>query len=101
MVYSALGERPNDDAPAGSDTETAPILDGLARVRAATTRYLNGASDEQLRSPIAMPEEWHQYFGPSVEPEELIRWVARHEYYHLGQLIIYRWLLGDNPYQRG
>ena len=39
--------------------------------------------------------------GDTIEPEELVRWVCRHEYYHLGQIIIYRWMQGDNPYARG
>ena len=27
-----------------------------------------------------------------------IREIARHEYYHLGQMITYRWIQGHNPY---
>jgi hypothetical protein len=26
--------------------------------------------------------------------------VGMHEYYHMGQLIAYRWIRGDNPYKR-
>jgi len=36
-----------------------------------------------------------------VEPEELLRWVVRHEYYHLGQMITYQWQRGKNPNEKG
>lgn len=34
-----------------------------------------------------------------AKDSHMVRWVARHEYYHLGQLIYNRWLLGYNPYK--
>lgn len=72
-----------------------------ARVRQVTARYLERCTEESLQAPIAVPEEWRQYWGDAIEPEEAFRWIGRHEYYHLGQIIIYRWLRGDNPYKRG
>jgi len=80
---------------------TQSALQVLERVRAQTLSYLNDCSEERIETPVPLLEAWHGYFGgPTVEPEEIIRWVARHEYYHLGQIIIYRWMLGDNPYKR-
>jgi uncharacterized damage-inducible protein DinB len=75
------------------------ILKDLESIRQETLRYLDSLSDDDLHKPVAMPESWHQYTGPRLEPEEMLRWIARHEYYHLGQLIYNRWLLGYNPYK--
>ena len=75
------------------------ILKDLESIRKETLRYLESLSDDDLHKPVEMPESWHQYTGPRWEPEEMIRWIARHEYYHLGQLIYNRWLLGYNPYR--
>jgi hypothetical protein len=57
---------------------------------AETLGYLNACSEEQ----------WQVYWSDAIEPEETVRWITRHEDYHLGQIISYRWLLGDDPYQR-
>jgi hypothetical protein len=67
----------------------ATILQPLKLVRAETLRYLDGVSEDELQTRKPLPESWHGYFGgPAVELEEIVRWVAYHEYYHLGQLII-------------
>jgi uncharacterized damage-inducible protein DinB len=89
-----------DKAVAWSGQDARAILSDLEKTRAETLRYLNSCTEEKLQTPVALPEAWHQYWGPTVEPEEMLRWVTRHEYYHLGQLITYRWILGDNPYKR-
>jgi hypothetical protein len=36
--------------------------------------------------------------GAELEPEEALRWIAMHEYYHLGQIITYRWSQGFSPF---
>jgi uncharacterized damage-inducible protein DinB len=96
-----LDWKETSEAIAWQGNEAAPALRSLEQVRVGTLRYLDDCSEERLQTPVSLPAEWHQYFnGPTVEPEELLRWVARHEYYHLGQLITYRWILGDNPYKR-
>lgn len=89
-----------EKAVSWSGEDAGAILSDLERIRAETTTFLRSAADGQLTKPVSLPESWQQYFkGATVEPEELVRWVARHEYYHLGQLITYRWLLGHNPYK--
>ncbi len=89
-----------DRAVSWSGNDVKAFLKDLEAIRAETVRHLQSARDEELHKPVPLPENWHQYFGgPTVEPEEIVRWVARHEYYHLGQLITYRWLLGYNPYK--
>jgi len=77
-------------------------MQDLKEVREDTIQFLESTSPETLVVPVAVPSQWQQYFREAeVEPEELIRWVARHEYYHLGQLVTYSWLLGNNPYKEG
>jgi uncharacterized damage-inducible protein DinB len=81
------------------------VLEAMGQVREETLTYLNACSEEQLQTPVPLPDvcppgEGPEYWEPPVEPAEVIRWIARHEYYHLGQIISYRWILGDNPYQR-
>jgi uncharacterized damage-inducible protein DinB len=74
------------------------ILAGLSEIRTKTVAYLESVSEENLQTPIPLNEEWQGYFNaPEVEPEELIRWILRHEYYHLGQMITYQWYRGHNP----
>jgi len=77
----------------------ADVLDDLQAIRAETLEFLNGCSEEDFTSPRAIPEPWQQWWGKEASPEAMLRWIARHEYYHLGQLIYNRWLLGYNPYE--
>lgn len=89
-----------ETAVAWSGNTAESTLKDLAAIRAETLAYLNASTEETLETPIPVPSEWREYFsGDTIEPEEMIRWVIRHEYYHLGQLITYRWILGDNPYK--
>lgn len=74
------------------------LLGDLERIRATTNQFLHAVTEEDLQTARPLPEEWHQYMGPQVEPEELVRWVSRHEYYHLGQIIIYLWTSGDTSF---
>ena len=72
--------------------DIAALLSDLAAIRAETLAYLDACTEERLQTPIPLDAEWQGYFhAPAVEPEELLRWIARHEYYHLGQLIAYQW----------
>lgn len=80
---------------------TARLLAELTELRKETISYLEQVSEEALQVPLNLPEDWYQFFGgeTQVEPEELIRWITRHEYYHLGQIITMRWSQGHNPYK--
>ena len=87
------GEAVKQVALTGVDPQGA--VQSLNQIRARTDSYLESATDDSLRTPVPLPESWHQYFSsPVVEPEELLRWVAKHEYYHLGQIITYKWIIG-------
>lgn len=77
------------------DGDTAAVvLDKLASVRAETLVYLDTVQETELEIPIPLPEGWSEYFGGAtvIEPEELVRWICRHEYYHLGQLNTYNFI---------
>jgi uncharacterized damage-inducible protein DinB len=87
-----------EGALAGTNSTPTSVLQALELVRAETLQYLQSCSEEQLQTPVPLPEEWHRYWSPTIEPEEILRWVGRHEYYHLGQIISYRWTQGHNPY---
>ncbi len=74
------------------------LLLGLKAIRAETLALLDTCTEAQLETPVLLPEEWQGYFHePMIEPEELLRWIVRHEYYHLGQLVIYQWQRGKQP----
>lgn len=61
--------------------------------------YIENSDESNLGLPLPLEISWASYFGsPEIEPEELIRWIGRHEYYHLAQIVTYRWLQGHNPY---
>ena len=83
----------------GSDVQS--VLSDLTKVRQETIDYLKAISEEDLQRPVPLPKAWYEHFDgrTEIEPEELFRWTARHEYYHLGQIITMRWLQGHNPYQ--
>jgi len=78
--------------------ETETLLSSLKAIRAETLAFLDTCTEEQLETPVSLPTEWQGYFhAPVIEPEELLRWILRHEYYHLGQLVTYQWQRGKNP----
>lgn len=74
-------------------------LSDLKVIREETLAFLRSCSDKDFEAPRAIPEPWQQWWGKEASPEAMLRWVARHEYYHLGQLIYNRWILGYNPYK--
>ncbi len=87
-----------ESAVAWSGEDLESTLRDLERVRKQTTTYLASCTEEQLEQP--MPALWGSFLGREMlEPEEMVRWVAMHEYYHLGQMVSYRWILGHNPYR--
>ncbi len=74
------------------------LLAALDDLRRETLDYVARADESKLQTPAPLPESWFGYFDSAdIAPEDMIRWIARHEYYHLGQLVIYRWLKGHSP----
>jgi uncharacterized damage-inducible protein DinB len=75
------------------DSVSATMI-ALTEIRAETLTYLDGCTEERIETPIPLPTAWQGYFdgATELEPEELLRWIVRHEYYHLGQLVVYGFL---------
>ena len=76
------------------------LLESLAAIRGELFDCLDSFSDSELDEPIQVPSEWEMFMGDtSLERQELFRWLARHEYYHLGQIVAFRWIKGFDPYK--
>jgi len=90
-----------DIEKAGVDAPS--LMTALADIRSETIAYLAAAGDNAVIERITIPEQWAFAFGGTaeVEREELIREIARHEYYHVGQIVTYRWAQGHSPYTPG
>lgn len=89
-----------DTAASWTGDDANAIIADLSAIRGETLAYLAASTEGSLQAGAPVPDVWKQYMPfEAIEPEEMIRWVTRHEYYHLGQLISYRWILGDNPYK--
>jgi len=82
----------------GEDLQS--ILNELQNVRKETIEFIESKNDEELWNPIEeLPQDVKEYCGGDIVPGEFLDFTLRHEYYHLGQLIYNRWLLGYNPYK--
>jgi len=77
------------------------LRESLTEIRRETLSLLDGADDRWLETPVDIPTEWVKFMGDSnIERQEFFRWIVRHEYYHLGQIVTYRWIQGVDPYSR-
>lgn len=71
----------------------------LEEVRNQTLEILNSASESELGRAVETSKEFAQWLEldqPTVG--EMLRFIARHESYHCGQLVSYLWARGNNPY---
>ena len=77
----------------------AEYVDLLERTRAETLGYLESLTDEELEAEVRMPLEYSESLGMEAVPRsEVLRSIAQHEWYHVGQLVSYVWSRGDDPY---
>ena len=98
LIEKVRMDREEDIVWSGDDIQS--TLADLASIRIDTLEYLDNVEEQELQLPNVLPEAWQSALGKkSMEPEELLRRVIRHEYYHLGQIITYKWILGHNPYK--
>ncbi|MCU0315834.1 MAG: DinB family protein [Fimbriimonadaceae bacterium] len=75
------------------------LLKALAETRASTLALLESMSDEQLGQALDLGKGWADYLCLDPVPtEEAFRFIARHESYHVGQLVSYLWARGNDPY---
>lgn len=77
-----------------SGEDFASTMADLEKIRQETIQTLSKASDADLEKMLKA-KTGREWVG-----EEIFRTVARHEYYHLGQIVYNRWMLGHNPYNK-
>ncbi len=71
----------------------------LVDVRQTTLDYLETLSDGELSEEVSIGAPWFGSMWMQTLPRaEIFLNIAEHESYHVGQLISYMWLRGDNPY---
>jgi uncharacterized damage-inducible protein DinB len=88
------GKAPDwEKAVAWSGEDLSTTLKDLEKIRQETLAFLHSCTEAQLDKVYTLRP------GRDLEGEELFRLITRHEYYHSGQIIYNRWLLGYNPYQ--
>jgi len=73
------------------------LLNELAAIRQKTIVLFQQFTEKELFEEKTWPNDSTKTFSP----EETMRYLIQHEYYHLGQLIYNRWMLGYNPFQSG
>lgn len=92
-----------DDEPDAFEIQSATLEDiraTLAMLRQETYAYIDSLSSPQLEQIIPNPDHWNEALRITDCPlSEVLRSIATHELYHTGQLIIYLWMRGDNPYE--
>ena len=73
------------------------LIRELESIRLQTVLLFQQYSETELFEEKPWPNDTTKTFSP----EESMRYLIQHEYYHLGQLIYNRWMLGYNPFQSG
>jgi uncharacterized damage-inducible protein DinB len=77
----------------------AGIIGALNEIRQDTLAILANSSDEELGRIVTVSKDFSSWLElPEVSVSEMLRFLARHESYHAGQLVSYLWMRGDNPY---
>ncbi len=72
----------------------------LDEVRQATLHEIDTRNEIGLIAPAEVSEGFANWLDLNPVPvAELFRYIARHEYYHTGQLVSYLWARGDDPYK--
>jgi len=75
------------------------LIEAADEVRAKTLAYMDGLTEADFVAPASVSEGFAQWQEMNPVPvAEVLRLIARHEYYHVGQLFSYLWAKGDNPY---
>jgi uncharacterized damage-inducible protein DinB len=101
VVWLKTGVWPDDEPPSFDVTNTtlSQARDALASIRETTLTYIDSMTEEELEMPVRPPAVWWEALRLAECPRsKVFRNIAAHEWYHTGQLVIYRWMLGDDPY---
>ena len=87
------------DAPLWQTRTISGLIALLEEARADTLAVLDGMDDTELERPVQISAGFADYLGLNPVPVgELLRFIARHESYHAGQLVSYLWARGNDPY---
>lgn len=101
LKWIETGTWPDDDPPS-FDPEAASLDEiraVLNRLREATYSFIDARSEADLEAKITPPEAWWEALRlPECPLSEILRNVADHEWYHTGQIVVYLWQQGRNPY---
>jgi uncharacterized damage-inducible protein DinB len=101
LAWVQTGIWPDDEPPSFAE-ETVTLAEArsaLARLREATYTFIDGLSEAELERTVANPDGWYEALGLNQCPlSEVLRTVAAHEWYHTGQLVMYLWSRGEDPY---
>ncbi len=76
----------------GEDLGT--TLADLEKIREESLKFIGTLDEHDL------DETRKNRRGEDTEVEEFLRSIYIHEYYHVGQIIYNRWMLGHNPYEK-
>lgn len=72
----------------------------LRETRIKTIAYIDSLFEEQLEQPAGVHSGWGVALGiENIPRSEVLRGIAQHEAYHVGQLTSYLWAHGDDPYE--
>lgn len=96
IAWLQSGEWPDDDPDAFEESATlAEMRSVFATLRARTLRYIDSFDEAGLEELVACPEKWWEALGLEACPRsEILRNLAQHEWFHTGQLIVYRGCAG-------
>jgi len=87
------------DAPLLSIRTAPGLVKKLTEVRAETLQYLDGLKEAELIGPARNSDTYAKRLELKLVPvSEVLRYIARHESYHAGQVVTYLWARGDDPY---
>lgn len=92
IVWLQSGEWPDDDPDAFEETATlAEMRAVFTTLREHTESYIDSFDDAGLEEIVPCPDKWWEALRLDACPRsEILRNIAAHEWYHTGQLIIYR-----------
>jgi hypothetical protein len=83
----------------GDCSSLSNLLRVLKETRHRTLQVLDSYSESQLAEQVGMAHPWFVTSALAEVPRsEVFISIAQHEWYHVGQLVTYCWIQGDDPY---
>lgn len=101
-TYAKESRLPTDEefaAAMGKPETLEELITKLQEVRQKTLDCLDSLTDAELEEAVPTNAWFGSFWQPELPRAELFLNIAAHELYHIGQLVTYLWLRGDNPYE--